>query len=183
MAAGALLFRERVDGVGRLAIALAAAGVALQAAALGHFPYVSLALALTFCAYGILRKQVEADAQVGLFVECALLAIPGALCSAWLLARGEAAFGQSVGATMGLVLMGPYTALTLMLFSWSARRMPYSTLGFIQFLSPTLTFAIGLLAGEPMNPLRLVSFVFIWGGVAVFVCGLWHQRRVFGGAF
>jgi chloramphenicol-sensitive protein RarD len=184
MAAGAVLFRERINSVGRIAIALAAAGVAAQGVALGHIPYVSLALALSFCAYGIVRKHVDADAQTGLLVECALLAVPGLLVSAWLMAQGEAAFGRSAGATLGLVLMGPLTAVPLALFSWAARRMAYSTLGFIQFLAPTLTFVIGLAAGEEMGTLRLISFLFIWSGAAVFIYGLWHQsRRVLETAF
>ena len=76
MAAGALLFRERIGGLGYAAMGLAAIGVGLQGVALGHLPLVSLALALSFSGYGIVRKQVDADAQTGLFIECALLSLP-----------------------------------------------------------------------------------------------------------
>src|SRR3954469_22588355 len=77
MAAGAVLFRERISREGAIAIGLAVIGVAIQTAALGHLPVISLGVALSFCLYAILRKQVKADAQTGLFIECAYLAVPG----------------------------------------------------------------------------------------------------------
>ena len=73
MAAGALIFRERIDRIGVLAIGLAAVGVVIQTVALGHLPVVSLVLAVTFCGYAIVRKRVAANAQTGLLVECLLL--------------------------------------------------------------------------------------------------------------
>ncbi len=79
MAAGALFFRERLDRIAQVAIGLAAIGVVFQAVAIGGLPWVSLTLAASFCGYGIVRKQVAADAQTGLFIECLLLGIPGAV--------------------------------------------------------------------------------------------------------
>ena len=89
MAAGVVMFRERIDRVGVAAIVLAAMGVAAQALALGQLPWVSLVLAVSFGAYGIVRKQVAADAQTGLFVECLLLAIPSLAFTIWLASRGQ----------------------------------------------------------------------------------------------
>ena len=84
MAVGALLFRERLDLLGKSAIALAGLGVVLQTLALGHLPFIALALALSFSAYGLIRKQVAADAQTGLFVECLVLLVPALGYIGWL---------------------------------------------------------------------------------------------------
>jgi chloramphenicol-sensitive protein RarD len=177
MAAGALIFRERLDGFGRTAIALAAAGVALQALALGRLPLISLTLALSFGSYGIIRKRVDADAQTGLFVECLLLFPFAAAMMIWLAGHGGVAFGSSLGTSALLAFAGPVTVLPLALFSWAARRLPLSTIGFLQFIAPTINFVIGVERGEPLTPLRIASFVFIWGGAAAFAFGAWRAVR------
>lgn len=177
MAAGALLFRERMTGEGKIAIGLAVVGVAVQTVALGHLPIVSLGLALTFCAYGILRKQVKADAQTGLFVECAYLALPGLLYVLHVQASGQGHFGADAAVSALLAVAGPATVIPLALFAWSARRLPLSALGFLQFIAPTLQFLLGVALGEALTPLRALSFVFIWLGVAVFAYGAWKRTR------
>jgi len=177
MAAGALLFRERMTTEGKVAIGFATVGVAIQTVALGHLPLVSLGLALTFCVYGIVRKQVKADAQTGLFIECAYLAIPGLLYVWHLQASGAGHFTQGAGTAILLLVAGPATVIPLALFAWSARRLPLSALGFLQFIAPTLQFLLGVFLGEAFTPLRALSFVFIWLGVAVFAYGAWKRLR------
>ncbi|WP_297515724.1 EamA family transporter RarD [uncultured Caulobacter sp.] len=177
MAAGALLFRERMTTEGKVAIGLAAVGVAIQTIALGHLPIVSLGLALTFCVYGILRKQVKADAQTGLFIECAYLALPALAYVLHAQASGQGHFGKGGEVTLLLALAGPATVAPLALFAWSARRLPLSAVGFLQFIAPTLQFLIGVVLGEPFTPLRALSFVFIWLGVATFAYGAWKRTR------
>ena len=178
MAAGALLFRERISREGAIAIGLASVGVAIQAVALGHLPVISLGVALSFCVYAILRKQVKADAQTGLFIECAYLAVPGLLYVLHLNATGAGHFGSTAGVSLLLALAGPATVVPLVLFAWSARRMPLSTMAFLQFIAPTIQFLIGVLLGEAFTPMRALSFVFIWAGVAVFAYGAWKRTRV-----
>ena len=177
MAAGALLFRERIDRIGAVAIGLAAVGVAIQGLAIGHLPLISLALAVSFGGYGVVRKQVKADAQTGLFVECLFLAVPGLIYALWLAGHGLGHFTQSPGTTLWLLASGPITAAPLVLFSWCARRLPLSAMGFMQFIGPTIGIAIGVAEGEAFGPLRAVSFVFIWGGAAVFAWGAWRRSR------
>ena len=177
MAAGVVMFRERIDRVGVAAIVLAAMGVAAQALALGQLPWVSLVLAVSFGAYGIVRKQVAADAQTGLFVECLLLAIPSLAFTIWLASRGQGHFGTGPAVTAWLIASGPITAVPLVLFSWAARRIPLSAMGFLQFLAPTISFAIGLAEGEAFTPLRGVSFGFIWAGASVYAYGAWRRSR------
>jgi chloramphenicol-sensitive protein RarD len=177
MAAGALLFGERIDRTGALAMGFAAVGVAVQALALGGLPVVALVLAFSFGGYGIVRKHVAAEAQTGLFVECAVLAVPGLAYVLWLQQTGAGHLAASPASAFWLIACGPITALPLMLFAWAVRRAPLSAMGFLQFISPTMTFALGIAEGEAFTPVRALSFAFIWGGAAVFAAGAWRRTR------
>ena len=168
MVVGLWLFREKIDRWGWIAIGLAAVGVAFQALALGRPPWISIILAISFATYGVIRKRVPIDAQAGLLVECLLLVPFGLAWVLWLQHTGAGVAFDSPANTIWALANGPATVLPLALFAWSARRLPLSTIGFIQFLAPTLQFAVGVWAGEALTPLRVVSFVFIWGGAAVF---------------
>ena len=177
MAIGALLFRERINALGIGAIALAAVGVVLQALALGHPPLIALFLAITFTVSGVIRKRVAVDAQAGLFVESLLMWLPGLALLAWLGHAGVARFGTGAPITLLLMAMGPITVAPLAFFSWTTRRLPLSTVGFLQFTSPTLGFLIGLAVGERLNTLGVISFGFIWSGVLLFMVGAWRAAR------
>jgi len=176
VAAGLVLFRERVTTGGWIAIVLAALGVAVQTWAHGGLPVLALAMAVTFCLYGVIRKRVAADAQTGLFVECLVLAIPALVYGAHMQASGA---GHAFRPPSGLLLFlgGPATIAPLVTFAWAARRMPLSTLGFLQFIAPTMQFAIGVWSGEPLPPLSILAFVFIWAGVAVYAADAWRRAR------
>jgi chloramphenicol-sensitive protein RarD len=178
MALGALLFGDRLGRLGYVAVGLATAGVATAAIDLGGLPVISLALALTFTGYGLVRKQVSVDAQTGLLAECLLLAPFGLAYVIWLEATGQARFEHSLPAALLLLACGPLTALPLALFAWAARRMPLSALAFVQFLTPTITFGLGVSQGEPFSNLRAASFALIWAGVAVFLFGAWRRTRL-----
>jgi chloramphenicol-sensitive protein RarD len=177
MAAGALLFHERIDRLGAAAITVAALGVLLQAVAVRGLPVVSLALAVSFGAYGIVKKRVAAPAQTGFLIECAVLAGPGLAFWLWLHTQGHGHFLAGPAPAAWLVACGPITAVPLVLFGWAARRIPLSWLGFLQFISPTIGFAIGLSQGEPFTPLRAASFAFIWLGAGIFAFGAWRRAR------
>jgi chloramphenicol-sensitive protein RarD len=177
MAAGAVLFRERIDRIGLTAIALAVIGVAIQTVALGHLPVISLVLATTFWIYGLIRRHVDVDGQAGLLIECLFMAGPGLVGVFWLSRAGQGMFGHALGPSLLMSLVGPVTVFPLALFAWSARRLTFATLGFLQFLSPTVGFCIGVSIGEPLTPLRLLSFVFIWAGAAMFAYGAWRASR------
>ena len=175
MALGAMLFRERIDRFGQWAIAAAAVGVLLQGLALGALPLISLALAFSFAAYGAIRKQISVDAQTGLFIECLFLAPLGLAYVLWIGDAGHFTDGPS---TAALLISGALmTVAPLILFAWAARRLPYSTMGFIQFLAPTISFTIGVSQGEPLNALRLLSFAFIWTGAAIYAYGAFRRNR------
>lgn len=177
MALGALLFHERMDRFGRAAVAAAAIGVALQALALGALPLISLVLAFSFAAYGAIRKQIGVEAQTGLFVECLLLLPFGLAYALWLETSGAGHFRDGVASALWLIAGGAMTVAPLVLFAWAARRLPYASMGFLQFLAPTISFGIGVGQGEPLTALRLASFACIWTGAAVFAFGAWRRGR------
>jgi chloramphenicol-sensitive protein RarD len=177
LALGAAFFGERVDRLGWIAVGLAVTGVALQTVALGQLPLVSILLALSFGGYSVVRKSVAAEAQTGLLVESVVLAVPGLVFVLWLQSQGQGHFGHDLAVSAWLVACGPLTAIPLVLFAWAARRISLSAMGFLQFISPTITFAIGVSEGEPFSALRGVSFAFIWAGVAVFALAALRRSR------
>ncbi len=177
MGAGALLFRERIGLAAKIAIGVAAVGVVLQGVALGALPIASLALAVAWGGYGIIRKRVKAEAQAGLLVECLVLMVPAVAYIVWLEVNGHGHLLSSPVSAAWLIAAGPVTAIPLALFAWAARKMPLSTMGFLQFIAPTLSFAIGAEEGESLTPLRLASFAFIWAGVAIYAWAAWRKTR------
>lgn len=177
MAAGAWLFRERISRTGFIAIGLAGLGVALQAVAMGHLPWVSLIMGATFCGYGVVRKRVAVEAQAGQFIEAVLLAPLGLAWVVWASVHGQSHFGDSWHASFWLLAVAPLTVAPSVLFAWAARRMPYSTLGFLQFIAPTIVFIIGVAQGEAFGWLRAVAFGFIWVGALVYAFGAVLERR------
>ena len=177
MAGGALIFRERIDAWGKGAIAFAVIGVAIQIVALGQVPWIAILLAATFGSYGVLRKHLVVPALVGLCVECLYLFLPALGYLVWFEATGQGHFFHPAHA-FWLLLTGPVTVLPLVMFAYAARRIPLSTMGFVQFIGPTLTFAIGLWEGEPFSLAAGVSFVFIWVGALVYAFGAWKRLKV-----
>lgn len=177
MAAGALFFRERIGRFGQAAIALASLGVALDAVSLGHLPLLSLAIAVIFWIYGLIRKQIAVEADVGLFVECLLMCLPGLGLAVWQHQAGGDIFTRSAPDALLMMATGPATVIPLVLFAWSARRLPLSTLGFLQFIAPTFGFLIGLATGERLSPLGVAAFGFVFAGCGVFMFGAWRAAR------
>jgi chloramphenicol-sensitive protein RarD len=177
MAAGAVLFREKITRWGFVAIALAAVGVVLQGVASHAAPWIPLILAFSFCAYGLVRKTAAVSAQTGLLVECVYLAIPALAYVLWLSAGGHGVFGKAPAPTLLLLLCGPATVVPLALFAFAARRLPLTLVGFLQFIAPTLQFFCGLSAGETLSPVAAISFAFIWAGVAVFAADALTRGR------
>jgi chloramphenicol-sensitive protein RarD len=117
------------------------------------------------------------DAQTGLLIECLLILPFGLAYVLWLESTGAGHFLDSPTSAFWLLAAGPITVVPLVLFSWAARRLPLSTIGFLQFLAPTLSFTIGVSQGEALNPLRILSFVFIWTGASIYALGAWRRSR------
>lgn len=169
VAIGVVLLGERLRVLQKVAVGLAFFGVAYLTISGGIFPWVALSLAALFTAYGVIRKQVAIGAMPGLFVETSLL-FPFGLAWLLILMTGQnASFGAGdTGLSLLLMMGGPVTVIPLLLFAISARRLTLTTIGFMQFLAPTLQFCTGLYYGETLTPAHLVCFGFIWVAVAFF---------------
>ena len=174
---GVVLLGERLSRAQVGATVLAGAGVLVLAAGAVDGLWISLTLAASFALYGYLRKIVAVDAVEGLFIETALLA-PIAL--GWIFyldASGAGGLGGWSWATiLLLVLGGAITAIPLLLFTAAARRLPYSTMGFLQYIAPSLQFLMAvLLFGEPLTTAHLVCFGAIWAALVIVSLDGWRR--------
>ena len=175
IALGTLVLRERLRRLQWLAIALAAAGVAFLTWRAGRVPWVALVLAVSWGLYGLVRKIVRVEALVGSAIETLLLA---PIAVVYLALRGTAVEAGDPQTIALLVGTGVVTAIPLILFTVAARRLPLSTVGFLQYLAPTGQFLLAVLAyGEPLAHDRLIAFVLIWIGLAAFSIDLAQATR------
>lgn len=173
---GRFVLGERLSRNQWIAVAIAAAGVSVLAVGALDQLWISLTLCVTFALYGLLRKVVAADALTGLAFETAVLA-PIALV--FLLVTSGAAWAASEGENALLVLAGIATTTPLLLFTAAARRLPYSTLGMLQFLAPTLQFLIAvLLYGEAFTLAHAIAFGAIWTALAFYLTSLLRRARL-----
>lgn len=177
VAIGAIFLSERLRKAQWVAVSLATVGVCVEAVALGQIPWVALLLCGTFASYSLIRKSVAIDSRAGFLVEVAVLFPVLAL---WVGSTGMMPRLEPDSTLDGFYLMlsGPITATPLILFALAAKRLRLSTIGFLQYLGPTLQFIIGVSFGEPLTLTRLAAFSLIWMAVAVFsVDGLRHEYR------
>lgn len=180
--AGTLFLHEKLSARQWMAVALAAIGVAVLATGALESLWISMGLALSFCGYGLVRKLAPAESLPGLTIETLVLALPAVALIGWQASQGGGvALGRSPVIDATLAAAGIVTGVPLLLFATAARRMSYSTLGFVQFLAPTLVFMLGLFVfHEPLRPVQLVSFIMIWAAIAVFCWDLLRSRSVNG---
>ena len=168
---GFLFLNERMTRNQNIAIAIAVLAVLYQFVALGYIPIISLALAITFGLYGFVRKKVNLGSIVGLLIEV-LIVLPFALVYLiYLLNNGGIAFIQNSGTYVSfmLTLSGLITVIPLLLFNGAATRMKLATLGFFQYIGPTVAFLIAIFVyNEEFNFDKLVTFALIWLALAVF---------------
>ncbi len=166
---GVAVLRERLARPVLLAALVAAAGVAWLTYQLGQPPWLALSLAVSFGLYGLLRKLVPVGALVGLTVETTLL-LPFALAYfAWAAGTGRMVFRtQGPALDVALLFAGLVTAVPLLFFTGAARRLPLMTIGFLQYLSPSIQFLMAIaLFGEPFSHARGVAFACIWIALAI----------------
>ena len=176
---GTLFLGERLSRRQWLAVAIALGAVVLLAAGALTSLWISLTLGFSFGLYGLVRKQVAVGSLPGLTIESAILLLPASAIAAWYAASPSgSSFGHDAWMSGLIIFSGVVTAVPLLLFAIAARRMDYSTLGFIQYLAPTIVFFLGLFVFEqPLAPVKLVSFVLIWVAVAIFASDLWARKR------
>jgi chloramphenicol-sensitive protein RarD len=178
VAVGVLVFRERIGRWQLIALALAVIAVVVLTIEVGRPPYLAVALALSFALYGVVKKVVDADPRVSVAVET-LIALPlavGYLVSLQLLGQGHF-IGSGGWHTVLLVMVGPVTAVPLLLFAAAAQRLPLVTIGLLFYLNPGLQMAWGVLVGhEPMPVGRWIGFGLIWVALAVMTMGSLRKK-------
>ncbi len=168
---GMLFLRERFRRLQWLAVMLATIGVLVQLWQFGSLPIIGLGLALSFAVYGLLRKKVQVDAQSGMLIETAWL-FPLAAIYLFGFANSSTSHlsANPMSLNFKLIAAGIVTTIPLMLFAAACTRLRLSTVGFFQYLGPTLMFLLAVLFyGESLTPDKMVTFGFIWLALAVFI--------------
>jgi chloramphenicol-sensitive protein RarD len=169
VAIGVALLGERMSPLRLVAIALAAVAVLFKALTLGHFPFIALGLAISFAVYGYIRKLTPVAALDGMTIEtCILLPVTAGILVFWGI-TGQGAFTPAhPGTDLLLVLGGPMTALPLILFAAAARRVRLSTLGFLQYLSPSISLLIAVFVlKEPFTSADMTAFGCVWAALVL----------------
>lgn len=177
---GMLFLGERFRRMQWLAVALAACGVLVQLWKFGSVPLIALGLALSFSLYGLMRKKIAVDAQTGMLIETSWLLIPAAVYLFAITDSSTSHLGSnSMNLNLLLVAAGIITTVPLMLFTAACTRLRLSTVGFFQYLGPTLMFLLAVLFyNEQMTSDKAVTFGFIWAALALFITdALWTLRR------
>jgi chloramphenicol-sensitive protein RarD len=176
VALGHLVLHEQLDAVEWAAVGLAASAVLWLTLSLGVFPVLPLALALTFGAYGLVRKRVGVGSLEGLALETLILLPLAAGFLAFRAAQGTLAFGSGSGTRDVLLLLaGPITTIPLLLFTGAVRRLRLATVGLLQYISPSLQLLLAVFVyGERLGGPRVVAFVLIWCALALYAL---HNAR------
>lgn len=178
---GVVVLSERLNRAQWTAVAIAGAGVAYLTWNAGHLPWIALTLAFSFGLYGLVRKLVQVDALAGFASETVVLLPVGIGYLVWCEIAGTGAIGHSsLGLQALLALGGPLTAIPLVLFAFGARRIPYSTVGLLQYIGPTIQLVLAIFVfHEPFDRNRMIGFVCIWAALAIYATdGVWRSRKV-----
>ena len=163
IAFGVILLKEKMRRLQWVAVSIATVGVIILTVDYGRLPWVALGLALSWGTYGLVKKQLGLGALEGLAIETMIAFIPYCAYLFIIGSKGEGQFGSGAGLTILLISAGAVTAIPLLLFNGSTTRLPYSTIGLLQYITPTIQFSIGVWVNhEAMPTARWVGFIFIW---------------------
>lgn len=176
---GALLLGEKLDRWQIVAVALATVAVVVLTIETGTLPWISLALALSFAAYGFFRKTLPIGPSQGFLLEVLLLSVPALGYVIWLAGKGEGHF-ITAGWSDTLLLMGcgAVTAIPLLLFSFGARLLRFSTIGIMQYIAPTIVFLIAVFVfREPFGLAQAIAFGLIWVALAIYTWSMFARRK------
>lgn len=163
IAFGVLLLREKLRVLQWLAVAIAGVGVVILTIDYGRLPWVAISLALSWGTYGLIKKKLDLGALDGLAIETLISLIPYGFYLLYLGHQGTGQFGHKPLLTVLLISAGAVTAVPLLLFNGSTTRLPYSTIGLLQYITPTIQFSIGVwIRHEAMPTARWIGFIVIW---------------------
>lgn len=181
VALGVLFLGERLNKMQSLAVVLAITGVLIQVITFGSFPVIAFSLATSFAIYGLIRKTVKIDAVTGIFWESALLLIPALLF--WSLSPATASsnmFNNDIWLNLLFVAAGIVTTAPLLCFVGAARRLNYSTLGFFQYIGPSIMFMFALFVyNEQLDAAKWQTFGFIWSALIIYSYGSLQKAKKF----
>ncbi len=176
---GIIFLGERLRKFQLIALLIALMGVLYYAIGLGEFPWVALGIAFSFGFYGLFHKMTSVGALTGLCVESMILSVPGAVYLIWLYINGTGAMFR-IGFSTDILLVGTnlVTALPLLLFTLGAKRTSMSTIGFVQYFAPSISFALAvLLYQEPFSHEKLVIFIAIWSALLLYTVDSLHAFK------
>jgi chloramphenicol-sensitive protein RarD len=182
IALGVVILHERLRAVQWTAVGLGVVAVVVLSVDYGRPPWIALALACSFGTYGFLKKGVRASPPEGLLIEGAVTSIPALIILAALALAGQATFvghAAGVGHILLLISAGPVTAVPLLFFAGAATRLPLSTMGLLQYVTPVMQFAIGvLILRESTSFALLCGFSLVWIALAILgFDGVRHRQR------
>ncbi|MGZ4160920.1 MAG: EamA family transporter RarD, partial [Neobacillus sp.] len=167
---GMLVLKEKLTAYQFVSFVLAAIGVLIISISHGQFPWIAIILALSFGLYGLAKKLINVESAVGLTLETLVVTPIAAIYIGYLLLNGSSSFfSQGGGTDMFLMGAGAATAVPLLYFAKGAQKIPLSLLGFIQYISPTLTLILGVFVyNEHFSKIQLLSFMFIWSALTIY---------------
>jgi chloramphenicol-sensitive protein RarD len=178
IAIGVLLLKEKMRKLQWVSVSIAAFGVLVLTIDYGRLPWIALALALSWGTYGFIKKQLGLGALEGLGIETAISAPFYLAYLAWIGSQGDGHFTYQPGLTLLLIGSGVVTAIPLLLFNGAGNRLPYTIIGLLQFITPTLQFSIGVwVRHEEMSQARWVGFLIIWTALVVLATDLVRSSR------
>lgn len=178
IAFGVLLLKEKMRIGQWVAVGIATTGVAVLTIDYGRLPWIALALALSWGSYGVIKKVLGLGALEGLTIETMLSLIPYATFLIFLESQGTGQFGHSWGLSLLLLSAGAITAIPLLLFNGSTTRLPYTLIGLLQYITPTIQFSIGVwIRHEAMPTARWIGFIFIWLALVTLAIDLVRSTR------
>jgi chloramphenicol-sensitive protein RarD len=178
IAFGVILLKEKMRIGQWIAVGIATTGVAVLTIDYGRLPWIALALALSWGSYGVIKKMLGLGALEGLAIETMISFIPYASFLLFLQGNGTGQFGQHWGLTALLISAGAVTAIPLLLFNGSTTRLPYSVIGLLQYITPTIQFSIGVwVRHEAMPTARWVGFLIIWCALITLAIDLVRSSR------
>ena len=175
---GALLLGEKLNTLSKIASGLVLVSIAIQVYALGKLPLISLILPLSFALYGFIRKKIDVPSFAGLLIETAFIMPFAVLFLIWSAKTGNSGLALNKNGVL-LVLSGLITILPLLTYTAAAHFLPLSTLGFMQYITPSMSLLIAVfLYNEPLPASKLLGFALIWLGLGIMAWGhLAHRKK------
>ncbi len=177
---GTIFFKEKLSGLAKLSICIAAIGVIISTLMFNEFPLVPIILALTFTIYGAIKKINGIDTYISLFIET-LTILPFAIYIVYKFSSGGTNLYTSgdIGLNIPVMLPGAVTLIPLLLYSQAINLIPFNTIGFFQYINPTMVLSLGIFVyHETITAGQLISFCFIWVALGIYIYSLVKQNQI-----